>query len=145
MAKKIPDIAHSNPALEGPIGMDSTTEDSTEHFGLDSEHAQFDDAEANIPASEDPNLTGTTPTNPPLDWMAGSMSGWSENDDYREFFEEGNWPVSRLQMEYCQKDNDYDDNGQIPTALGEGHGVRLEDVDLERNGPFGIHVVSRRI
>lgn len=86
------------------------------------DHAQSDDDYNDLPPTVDPNLSGTTETSQMHSYLAGAMQGWSENDDYREFLETGDWPSSRLIPEYCQKDQDYDDNGGIPLAIGHPRG-----------------------
>lgn len=98
---------------------------STDHFA-ESDHAQADDDYNDYTPNIDPNLSGTTVTEDTVSWLAGSMNGWQENDDYREFFNTETWPVSRLQSDYCQKDGDYDDNGGIPLAIGHSRGESMK-------------------
>jgi hypothetical protein len=99
----------------------NSTIPSTDHTA-EGDHAQADEAITNIPARTDPNLSGTTATEDVYTWLAGRMDGWKENDDYRAFLERSVGPCSRLVPCYEEYDNDYDDNGQIPTAIGEPYG-----------------------
>lgn len=95
----------------------------------DAEGAQWDDDEDYTTASggdyaemdpsrDDPNISGPHPTQPLVDWKAGAMGKWDENDCYREFtYDTSNTPDSRLLSGYCYPtgyktvDGDYDDNG----------------------------------
>lgn len=128
MAKKIPYVAASNPTIErSPTGVAtnrSTTTPSTEHTASDGAdlHPQFDDVINDYEPEIDPNLSGTTETEDTVSWLAGPLQGWHENDDYREFFECGEWPDSRLIDRWRQRDGDYDDNGGVPTAIGHDRG-----------------------
>lgn len=76
---------------------------------------------------QDPNISGTLPTEQLHDWQAGGMSGFQDNDDYCDFtYDVENIAESRLHAGYCYptgyslKDGDYDDNGgyNIPTMRG---------------------------
>ena len=144
MPRKMPAVATLALPDIGYTGVEtnhSSTVPSTDHEGLDPVHAQADDEINNYPDNVDPNLAGLTATEDTVSWLAGPMSGWVENDDYRDFFETGDWPVSRLQAEYKQRDGDYDDNGGIATAIGHGDGqftnaprVETPGVSLEQAG-----------
>ncbi len=78
------------------------------------------------PSGSDPNISGTAETAEPLDWMAGPMSGWCENDDYLQFtFNTDHVAGSRLDPFYPIHDGDYDDNGGYPSPIAgaEPHGM----------------------
>jgi hypothetical protein len=111
---------HPNRRLYGP-GV--ATNHSSESASVDSDldHSQSDEAIQNIPASEDPNLSGTTPTETPYTWLAGSMDGWCENDDYREYFEKSRGCDGMLGCDPV--DGDYDDNGGHPVSVGHSRGI----------------------
>jgi hypothetical protein len=157
------DYASENPAftragLAGVEANHSSTVRSTEN-DLGS-HAQSDDELQDIPPPEDPNLSGLTPTTALYTWEAGPMQGWKENDDYRTYFERNDWPDSQIGgFPYARKsayrDGDYDDNGGIPTGIGQdtgqiGHtqetieGVR--ETSEKSSGSFEIGpTIKRRI
>lgn len=79
-------------------------------------HAQFDDELDDVAYMIDPNMSGTNETAPLHDPIAGQMSEWEENDDYRHFLQTGTCAESRLWGEY-EEDMDFDDNGGIPTPI----------------------------
>lgn len=141
------DFAKQNPAFEGDVtdgnpGEHSTTEPSTDHM-CEADHAQFDEALQNVPPPQDPNISGATPTETTYTWQAGQLSGWQENDDYRDFLEAGKTPVSRLSCYFNENDGDYDDNGGHPTAIGHGVGYH-RPVDMTGDATFGQSIVIMR-
>jgi hypothetical protein len=76
-----------------------------------------------------------TPTEDVYTWEAGKLSAWTENDDYRCFFERGDVCVSESATTHrydTVHDGDYDDNGGHPIALGhdKGHHGAAEDTSL---------------
>jgi hypothetical protein len=104
---------------------------------LPDNHAQFDDEMDNVQYLQDPNLSGTTETAPLHDPIAGPMSGWEENDCYRDFFLKEEVAVSRI---YGQdNDPDYDSNGGMPSKDG------LHDYTGQRSVTSIGPVVTRRI
>ena len=161
MSNKTKPVQESNSVLGVGVsdpGAHSSTEDSVTHYGLadavgGAERAQFDDAQDDIPATRDPNLTGRTPTEAVYTWLAGPITGWQDNDDYREFFEPTVAVESRLFACHDQRDYDYDDNGGVPTAIGDHRGVHGtrpaagggDDERDEFRGRFDINVNQRRI
>lgn len=89
----------------------------------------------------DPNISGKNDTTDTLDWSSGPMDGWVENDDYRRYVEAGRSPESALGI--MTYDGDYDDNGGIPTAIGEAYG--LDDGTTIHNAhPHAEHSVGIR-
>ena len=111
------------PAFKTDTGVSSnhsSTVPSTDHTA-NTGHEQQDDALQDVAPPQDPNLSGMTPTESTYTWQAGSMSGWVENDDYREFFEPTIDPESRVYGRSLH-DEDYDDNGGYPTAIGHSRG-----------------------
>ena len=113
------------------------------------DHAQSDEAITNLPARVDPNLSGTTPTEDCYTWLAGRLDGWKENDDYRHFLEAGNSPDSCLVPWREEHDNDYDDNGQRPTGIGEAYGTSGAEfggvVRSARSESYTLSVTPRRV
>jgi len=132
----------------------STTTPSTGHTE-NAGHAQADDELNDVPVSQDPNLSGNAPFLDLHPWRAGPLSAWQENDDYREFFEEGDVSESATTHRYNPVDDgDYDDNRGIPLAIGEVHGYpgepsgdkNLSHGDLPTAVEFSIGtVITRRI
>lgn len=124
------------------------TNHSSESASVDSDldHSQSDEAIENLPASQDPNLSGSTPTETPYTWLAGKMDGWCENDDYRTYFEKS---VGCDGMLACDPvDGDYDDNGGHPTGVGHSrgiHGPSHSEMVLRATGYSIGTVVVRRI
>ena len=97
----------------------SSSVPSTEHT-QNVGHEQADDVLQDVSPPQDPNLSGWTETQDCYTYIAGRLDGWRENDDYREFFERS---VGCNGMLVCDSpDGDYDDNGGIPTAIGEPRG-----------------------
>src|SRR5579863_4520645 len=124
MSKTTTPFAKSNPAFEGSVtegsaGEHSTTELPTEHK-VEADHAQFDEHINGV--GQDPNLTGSRDMADLCPYRAGEMTGWQENDDYREYFEATRTPESALRGFRTENDGDYDDNGGYPTALGHSAG-----------------------
>ena len=133
----------------------SSTVRSTEHT-QNRDHAQADDVLNDVPVSQDPNLSGTAPTEQLHPWRSGAMSAWQENDDYREFFEAGQvaYPSIKHRSTEDLHDGDYDDNRGIPLAIGEVHGYpgepdgdkNLSHGDLPSAHEFSLGaVIVRRI
>lgn len=128
-AHSIKPVAVSNSAIGDHVNdphAHSSTLDSTAHMGLahaDPQRAQFDDGVDDTGADTDPNMSGNTPTEQTYTWLAGPLTHWSENDDYRTFFEQTETPDSRLYDGFHQRDNDYDDNGGVPTGIGQPRGI----------------------
>lgn len=115
------------------------------------DHAQSDDALNSAPDGE---IAAAQPMGGTYTWQAGAMSAWQDNSDYREFFEAGHCPESRLTWPKSVYDGDYDDNGGIPLAAGHARGafdaVRSppkDDVDPIRDQlPIGLNaVIVRRV
>lgn len=102
---------------------------STEKSVAPLDHAQSDDALQDIPAPQDPNISGRAPTKDCYPWRAGQMSAWQENDDYRTFFEAGHVadPSLHHKSNYPIHDGDYDDNRGIPTHIGHHDVMPGED------------------
>jgi hypothetical protein len=122
----------SNPRLETNVtGGDKGAHSSLEKSVAPLDHAQSDDRLQDVPPPQDPNISGMTPTEDVHTWMAGPLSAWQENDDYRDFFEHGASCVAESATTHRYNtvhDGDYDDNRGHPTALGHSHG---------RHGPAG--------
>lgn len=94
---------------------DPNAHDTTERSVATGSHPQSDDSQIAAP-----NMGGNQPTDQLYTWLAGRLEGWKENDDYREFFEKGR-SADGLNAGYAH-DNDYDDNGGIPTGVGQEQG-----------------------
>lgn len=117
----------------------------------DAGHAQQDDELEDAPLPQDPNMAGMTQTEDCYTWRAGSLDGWCENDDYREFF--GNSVGSNGMHVSYASDGDYDDNGGIPLALGHTHGMRQSVKELKDTSTSGsthtlgfpVGVIVRRL
>ena len=84
-------------------------------------HFQYDDDIQGISPPIDPNISGDTATEDTYTWLAGPISSWKENDDYRTYFENSEGYPGLFNPD-AECDGDYDDNGQIPTAIGHGWG-----------------------
>lgn len=108
----------------------SSSVPSTDH-AMEADHAQFDDEIQDVTPPEDPNISGMTATEDCYTWLAGPISGWRENDDYRQFFENSIGPDSRLVPD--DNDHDYDDNGQHPTGIGHRYGQHGPAIDETKN------------
>lgn len=123
----------SNPAFEGKVDGVPANHSSEVKSVTPLDHAQSDDALQDVPPPQDPNLSGQTPTLPPYTWVAGALSAWQENDDYREFFEGGE--VAESATTHCGypiDDGDYDDNRGFPTAIGHSRGQHGPKEDLDQ-------------
>jgi len=125
-------------------GAHSSYDRSTEHTA-NADHAQSDDSINDIPVSQDPNISGNAPTLTPHPHGAGRLSPWRDNDDYNEFFLTGRTPDSalvrdgRAEWRNADMDNDYDDNGGIPTLA-----VPRDVVDEQI--PIGLNaLIIRRV
>jgi hypothetical protein len=108
-------------AQTGVASNHSSATASTWHT-QNTDHAQQDDDLQDISPPQDPNISGMTETEDCYTWLAGKMDGWKENDDYREFFE-NSIGCNGMLDNYEGSDNDYDDNGGFPTAIGHKRGV----------------------
>jgi hypothetical protein len=109
-----------NKRLYGPgVAANHSSESASVDSDLD--HSQSDEALQNVPPPQDPNLSGNTPTEDCYTWLAGSMDGWCENDDYREYFEKSRGCDGMLACDPA--DGDYDDNGGVPTGVGHSRGT----------------------
>ena len=108
-------------------------------------HAQQDDDLQDVAPPQDPNLSGMTPTEDCYTFVAGPLDGWRENDDYRRFFENSIGCNGMLGVD--STDNDYDDNGGIPTAVGHDYGVhgpfRDETSESTSRSAFPVGPISR--
>lgn len=119
-------------------GVESNHSSAHASVSEDLDHAQSDDALQDVSPPEDPNISGTPDMAPPYTWLAGRMDGWSENDDYRSYFEQSRGCDGMLACD--PHDGDFDDNGGIPTAVGHSRGVHYSS-DAFSLGP----VIVRRI
>lgn len=109
-----------NAHLYGP-GVATNHSSESPSVDSDLDHSQADEPLANVQPSQDPNLSGDTPTEDAYTWLAGSLDGWVENDDYRTYFERS---IGCNGMLACDPaDGDYDDNGGHPTGVGHPYGV----------------------
>lgn len=113
MAKLTSAARYNLPVNAGVAGNHSSLVPSTSNTLAD--HGQYDDAMDDVQYRIDPNLSGTTETAQLHDPMAGSLSGWEENDCYRDFFLEGQVAESRVYGE--DFDPDFDSNGGIPSPM----------------------------
>lgn len=145
--------ASSNPAFlkAGLAGVEanhsSTTPSTQNDIGA---HAQSDDELQDVPPPQDPNLSGRTPTEDTYTWLAGPISAWQENDDYRDFLEGEQVAESVTSHRYRSvHDGDYDDNSGHAIALGHGKGVHgsipVESDDRDTAHDFPIGLIVRRI
>lgn len=149
--------ATENPAFtrSGVAGVEANHSSLTPSTENDlGERGQADEALANVPPPQDPNLSGMTPTKDCYPWRAGQLSAWQENDDYRTFFEGGHVAESSIKhrSEYPIHDGDYDDNRGVPTAIGvhdvltdEDKGsAHLSEGTLPKADEFSLGPVIRR-
>jgi hypothetical protein len=143
--------ASYNPAFaKGDMGVTanhSSTVPSTDH-SENTDHSQWDDAISDQADSEDPNISGMKETAACYPWIAGKLDSWKENDDYREYFERSIGCDGMLVC-YDGRDNDYDDNGGYPLAIGESRGVAgaYQSPETRRSNAeqsYGIGVVVTR-
>lgn len=119
--------ASENPAFTRNVTGVAANHSSTKESVAPEAHAQSDDELQNVPPPQDPNISGTPPTAQLHPWRSGAMSAWTENDDYRRFFERGDVAESATTHRFdTVHDMDYDDNHGIPLALGEVHGYAGE-------------------
>lgn len=145
---KAKDYARMNPVFARPqtgvASNHSSTVPSTEH-SYDSDHPQADDALADVGDPQDPNLSGKGDTESPYTWMAGQLSGWCENDDYRTFFENSTGPDSRLVP--FSNDGDYDDNGGHAVAIGHSYGQHSTKSSTEGSPDesYPVGIIVRRV
>jgi hypothetical protein len=136
----------------GAAANHSSSTPATQHSAPNADtHAQQDDDLQDVAPPQDPNISGMTPTEDCYTWLAGKLDGWKENDDYREFFENSCGPDSRIhgyQNGYEYHDNDYDDNGGFPTAIGHAHGVVGQAGNEEASSPtaeaYPVGIINRR-
>jgi hypothetical protein len=137
------DYNSSNPAFEKSSVVGTAANHSTTSKSVAAQdHAQSDDALQDIPPPQDPNISGMTPTEDTHSWLAGPLSAWQENDDYRVFFERGDREVAESQTTHRYNtvhDGDYDDNRGFPTALGHDNGIHgpIESGTGELTSPAG--------
>jgi len=151
MAKLPREIPKSNPAFEGNVsGVASNRSSQTPSLpDRMTDHYQFDDIIQAVAPPIDPNISGDTQTEDTYTWLAGTMTGWRENDDYRRYFERSE-AMEPLICDYDCNDGDYDDNGGIPTAIGQPYGLHTpyaSETDDPKTAEPGFNVQSamRRI
>lgn len=147
---KAKDFARTNPVFaRAQMGVEANhssavpSTDHTENLG----HEQNDEDLQDVGPPEDPNISGNRPTEDCYTFVAGSMDGWRENDDYRRYF--GN-SIGCDGMLVCDpNDGDYDDNGGIPTATGHDYGVhgpyRDETAESESREVYPLGPITRYI
>lgn len=142
--KRNPVFAHTDTGVEANH---SSTEPSTDHFS-NVGHEQQDDELQNTPPPQDPNISGLPPTESTYTWLAGRLDGWKENDDYRTFFERSIGPDPATRSWSDVHDNDYDDNGGIPTATGQPSGAptyKEDAANRSQKDSFPLGIIVRRI
>jgi hypothetical protein len=110
-----------NPVFARPQTGVEANHSSGERSVASAANAQSDDELQNVPPPQDPNISGTSPTEDCYTWLAGKIDGWKENDDYREYFENSIGCDGMLVTD--SHDGDYDDNGGYPTAIGHSRGL----------------------
>ena len=153
LPKGLPSLALPQKGMPGPKGTHSSLVPSLAIKMAD--HQQFDDEIQDIAPPTDPNISGMTKTEDTYTWLAGPMSAWQGNDDYREFFERSEGPESRILnsphgSEYSMHDGDYDDDGGFPTAIGQHRGLHgpskttVVDSKTEEDG-FDVESSQERI
>ena len=111
MAKLTSPARYNLPVNTGVASNHSSLETSTSSSLPD--HGQYDDALDNDLGN--PNLSGSSDMKPLHDPFAGPLSGWEENDCYRDFLQSGGNAQSRIYGE--DYDTDFDSNGGVPTPI----------------------------